>query len=197
LLLAAFFLSVGPHFLLAPNLPTVLLENEHLSESTFTLYYLASGIVALAVTPFAGRAVDAGRGTLVIAVATGLWAAAAIAWLLVEIPHGSLAWFVLIGAGNAARLTACYALLLRVGDAQDRAALMSLCTAAQYVAVGLASIAAPLLLVEAPSGALVGMGLVAVIASVISALAVWLVAAARRRERQESVSITPAGGGNV
>ncbi|MFO0805661.1 MAG: MFS transporter, partial [Gemmataceae bacterium] len=192
----SFFLILGT-FTVASFVGPVLAAMNGWSEQTLAVIYLTGGACTLVGTNVVGRFADRvprlplfrvlAFGALVMAVVVGniqpgpVWIAALVT-----------AAFMTCAAG---RMVPAHAMLLGVAKPAVRGAFMSLNTAVQHFATGLAPTIAGAILIETPDRKLEGFPLVGLVsagaAAVSLLLAGFLRAAPAEGTKSEVVAITP------
>jgi predicted MFS family arabinose efflux permease len=171
----SFFLVLGT-FTVASFIGPYLTKLNGWTEKTLSQIYFVAGVCTLAGMTAMGRLSDrlprlllfrvAGFGALVLAVA------------ITNLPAGPL-WVATLTLSAfmvfaSARMVPVQAMLLGVPRAQNRGAFMSVNTAVQHAATGLAPLIAGALVSEGPDGRITGFPVVGVVAAATAAVALAL-----------------------
>lgn len=181
-------------FLLIPHLSTYFQFNMNYPREHIGLLYLVGGVVSFVLMQLAGRTID--RFGAVQASWMGCIVLAIVIASRFMLEHGwhPMTVFVLFMSGMAIRGVAAQALLSHVPEPARRASFMSIQSATQHFAAGLASVVSSWMLVERVDKSLGGVPLVAAISLACIVLVPLLMMRVQRRlnererVRQETLS---------
>ncbi|HSI41752.1 MAG TPA: MFS transporter [Xanthobacteraceae bacterium] len=163
--LIAFLLIAASSFsalLVSPNLPVFVMRNTALGPIGLSGVYLLGGLMALAVVPLAGRAIDRIGALPVATGAAGVTTVVLGAAFLAAPPLlPALPILAMVLVMQLVRSSVTQGSATRVPLPAERAAFQSLAAAVTNLAQALGAGTAPLLLSIRPDGRLAGMDLVA------------------------------------
>lgn len=190
LMLAAMLVFAGG--CIVPFMAPSMVLNAGVPEGRLPWVYLAGGICAFFSMPLVGRLSDRFDKLHVLIVAT-IPAAIAVLWLtrLPVVPlYHALAVAGIFFVGMSSRFPAVMAMITNAVDARYRGGFMSVVSAVQQAASGLASITAGKLITTGPTGRLVGYPHVGWVSIGAFGLTIWF--AMRLRSLAPHAALTPA-----
>jgi predicted MFS family arabinose efflux permease len=164
-----------------PFMAPSMVANVGLTEAQLPLIYLAGGLATLVSTPVLGRLTDRFDKLHVLSAisVTG----AIVVWVMTRLTSTSIVVAMLMTAlfmiTMSGRFSPAMAMLTNAVDARDRGGFMSVNSAVQQAAGGLANIVAGFFITRAPSGQLQGYSRVGLLSIACLGLTIFLAARLR------------------
>jgi predicted MFS family arabinose efflux permease len=165
-------------FLLWPTLPTFLEKNVGMKEDYLVYLYLCGGVATLLTLTWFGRLADRFGKRLVFRILGGFTAVPIL--LLANLPHGLplvlvLAITTTLMTVSSGRMAPALALITASAEPRFRGSFMSMNSAVQQTAMGLAALIGGHMIGETATGQLTGYPLVGCVAAGITILTLIMV----------------------
>jgi predicted MFS family arabinose efflux permease len=165
-------------FIIWPTLPIFLVKNVGIDDSSLKYVYLCGGVATLLTLTWFGRLADRLGKRLIFRVLGALTAVPIL--LVTNLPHGLalalvLATTTLLMTVSSGRMVPAMALITASAEPRFRGSFMSMNSAVQQTAMGLAAVVSAHMIGETATKELTGYPLVGPIAAGVSLLTVFMV----------------------